>query len=1021
MNGASADRNLLFGILALQLDFISRDALIAAMHAWVLAKQRPLGDILVELGALDAGRRALLETLVQEHLKQHGGDVGRSLAALPVPTPVCHSLAKLDDAEVRMSLATFAQEPLPSDDPYATQAFTGEMPLEPRARFQVLRLHAKGGLGEVHIALDRELNRQVALKEIQNRHADEPRSRERFVLEAEITGGLEHPGIVPVYGMGQYPDGWPYYAMRFIKGESLQEAIRSYFKANQGKPSLRGVKFRKLLGRFLAACDAVAYAHSRGVLHRDIKPSNIMLGPYGETLVVDWGLAKAAGRKETMDADTEPIIDPSSHGAQTPTLPGSVLGTPAYMSPEQAEGRLDRLGPASDVYSLGATLYCLLTGKPAFGEGLVHEVLRQVQRGEFPHPRQVNSRVPAALEAICLKAMATRLEERYSTPRELAEDLEHWLADEPVRAYAEPLPERARRWARRHKPLMAGCLGLVGTALLLGGIGLGWWENERSNFAHAIEKDLREAEDLLAKDNTTQAKQVLMHAQAQMDAHSMPRLSDSLERLKRDQNLAAQLQAARLRRASFANRELDFAGADKAYAAAFEEHQLDLAHPEATAQRIRTSTVRLQLILALDDWSFVKNNLPGGDSGPVLTLAQMADDDAWRNRVREGVKKGDLAALVAAAASEEAERQPDRALAVLGGVLAQKKAHQEALTLLRGAVQRKPQDFWINFDLARVLLVMEPANPEDAVGFLRAALALQPDNPAVYNNLGVALDRLGKHAQALQALQKAVEFQPNDTGFLLNMGNVLNHLKRYAEAEQAFGKAIALYPGYAEAHCNLGDVLKKQGRFANSLAAYRSGRELGSKSPTWKYRKNVEEWIKEVEELLRLDLLLPRVLSGAAQPADAGERANLGEVCLQYKDLPARAAQLFREAFEADPALAGAPNSTDRYFAARAAARAGTGLGRDATALDAEERACMRRQACVWLQDEVEGWRVVFDQDPITNLHGLRIFFRFLQQHKDDFAGVREAVSLAKLPDDERREWEAVWKKLDALRQRAGL
>src|SRR5262249_35222514 len=195
------------------------------------------------------------------------------------------------------------------------------------------------------------------------------------------------------------------------------------------------------LNRFAAVCNAVAYAHSRGVLHRDIKPANILLGPYGETLLVDWGLAKIIGRDQPAEG-AEATLRPESASSSSETLPGTALGTPAYMSPEQAEGRLNQVGPASDVYSLGATLYALLAGKPPFEEGDVAETLQRVRRGEFPAPSRVNPRVPRALEAVVLKAMALRPEDRYGSPRALAAEVEHWLADEPVHAWPEPWTTR---------------------------------------------------------------------------------------------------------------------------------------------------------------------------------------------------------------------------------------------------------------------------------------------------------------------------------------------------------------------------------------------------------------------------------------------------------------------------------------------------------------------------------------------------------------------------------------------------
>jgi tetratricopeptide (TPR) repeat protein/tRNA A-37 threonylcarbamoyl transferase component Bud32 len=341
-------------------------------------------------------------------------------------------------------------------------------------RYRVLRPHAVGGLGEVSVAEDVELHREVALKEIKDEHAHHESSRQRFLLEAEITGGLEHPGVVPVYGLGVSPDGRPYYAMRFIKGETLGVAIERFHTG--AAVAFDSLAFRQLLGRFIDVCQAVAYAHSRGVLHRDLKPGNIMLGKFGETLVVDWGLAKVVGRPGGAAAELleELTLRPAVGSDGVGTLAGAAVGTPGFMSPEQARGLVEELGPATDVYSLGATLYMVLTNQPPF-RGKVAEVLRQVQQGAWLLARQVNSAVPPALEAICRKAMALRPEDRYASALELAEDVEHWLADEPVAVYREPLGARLRRWLRKHPRrataaavlLVAAVVSLtVGTVLL---------------------------------------------------------------------------------------------------------------------------------------------------------------------------------------------------------------------------------------------------------------------------------------------------------------------------------------------------------------------------------------------------------------------------------------------------------------------------------------------------------------------------------------------------------------------------
>jgi serine/threonine-protein kinase len=325
MFAAAADRNLLFGILALQMDFDTRDALVSAMHAWALDKAKPLGLILCEQGALAEAERAPLEALVDRHLARHENDSERSLAALR-PTPeVCAQLSGAPGSELLSSLS-------PTPDGPLTASLAPPAPLAPDGRYQRLRPHAKGGLGEVWVAADRELDREVALKEMQQQHAAQPDSRACFLLEARVPGGLEHPGIVPVYGLGHHPDGRHYYAMRFIKGESLRRTIERFHETDwAGKPGERALAFRQLLGRFIDVCDAVEYAHSRGVLHRDLKPANVMLGKYGETLVVDWGLAKVTGR---ADVETTEIRLAVASGDSGLTQAGKVLGTPAYMSPE---------------------------------------------------------------------------------------------------------------------------------------------------------------------------------------------------------------------------------------------------------------------------------------------------------------------------------------------------------------------------------------------------------------------------------------------------------------------------------------------------------------------------------------------------------------------------------------------------------------------------------------------------------------------------------------------------------------
>jgi serine/threonine-protein kinase len=457
MSELSLDRNLLFGVLAVQMRLVSGEALMSALRAWVVDGYTSLDRILVERGTLAEEDRILLEPLVGKQLEQQRDDAERSLAQLSSDSWIKPESPPIADRG--------EQTPYQIDvgvDQGRRKSFVDR-------RYQILRPHAKGGLGEVSLALDRELGREVAIKQMQPQFADDPLSRARFLREAEVTGGLEHPGIVPVYALGADAGGNLYYAMRFIRGHSLKDAIARH---RTHGPIARAwdeksLDLRKLLGQFVDVCNTIEYAHSRGVLHRDIKPSNIIVGAHGETLVVDWGLAKATGRATGPDdgEKEEPLLlSTSSKAAET--MPGLAMGTPSFMSPEQAGGAIDLIGPASDVYSLGATLYYLLTGQAPFQQTEIFEVLRAVKSGEFPHPRELDPSIPPALDAVCKKAMELEPSKRYPSPRALADDFERWMADEPVSVRPEPFLERASRWMRRRRTAVAAVVAAMIVALL---------------------------------------------------------------------------------------------------------------------------------------------------------------------------------------------------------------------------------------------------------------------------------------------------------------------------------------------------------------------------------------------------------------------------------------------------------------------------------------------------------------------------------------------------------------------------
>jgi PAS domain S-box-containing protein len=265
----------------------------------------------------------------------------------------------------------------------------------------------------------------VAIKELFPENAGNPKIAARFIREAQLTGQLEHPGVVPVYELDRGTEAnQPFYTMKFVRGRTLSNAVEAYH-AKRAQGGADSLEFVALLTAFAAVSNTIAYAHSRGVLHRDLKGDNVILGDFGEVIVLDWGLAKLVGQpeeKETAGSDSPPEY------TQNPglTMQGEIVGTPAYMAPEQAEGRLDQIDYRTDIYGLGAILYEILSGRPPFTGSNTLEVLQKVIRGNTAPPRDFWPEVPLGLEEICLKAMAKDPDERHASAADLAKEVQRW-------------------------------------------------------------------------------------------------------------------------------------------------------------------------------------------------------------------------------------------------------------------------------------------------------------------------------------------------------------------------------------------------------------------------------------------------------------------------------------------------------------------------------------------------------------------------------------------------------------------
>jgi len=553
----NAEHNLIFAGLGLQLGIIAKDKVIRAFTEWLFDKARPLGEILVHQKAITPDQRKTLESAVEAHIQQEGGEQ-KALASLNHVKDLESDLDHLADNDLNQTLdGAVTQRKLLGLDVLFSQSHDSESSttnkkgsisgLENKQidRFERQHFLDSGNLGEVFFAKDTELNRTVVTKYIRPEMSGDTLKQALFHLEGEVTGALEHPSVVPVYGMGKDIKGRLNYAMRYIRGKKLSRVIAEYHRKEAG---LKQEALTGLLQNFQAVCLAIEYAHSKGVLHCDIKPDNIMIGDYGEVFVVDWGLVVVCGgvkgssdmlEMETLDPGVIPPYKPSElassglHEQQGGSRRG-IGGTPAYMAPEQFIATMSEdislVTPKADIYALGSTLYHILTGKaPHLPKEGVKESLDafyfRITTGMILTPREKDASIPKLLEQIVLKAMQVEPEDRYASARELAEDIKRYVSDEPVHAYQESGLEKARRWVRKNKSLVGAAMVMLFLALpsmVLIFVIMGFnKELEKSNLlleaskiAAETERDRANRNEKLAQEKLTDIKKVQEEAES---------------------------------------------------------------------------------------------------------------------------------------------------------------------------------------------------------------------------------------------------------------------------------------------------------------------------------------------------------------------------------------------------------------------------------------------------------------------------------------------------------------------------
>jgi eukaryotic-like serine/threonine-protein kinase len=731
---------------------------------------------------------------------------------------VCRVRAELD--------ALFPPPPGPGAPPAALPRETTPLPRVPG--YEVEAVLGRGGMGVVFRARHLRLNRTVALKMALAGAYASLHERERFQREAEAVAGLRHPNVVQVHDVGD-ADGRPYFTMELVEGGSLAQQL-------DGTPW----PSREAASLLATLAGAVEAAHRSGIVHRDLKPANILLTTEGTPKVSDFGLARRLDGEAGL------------------TRTGTALGTPSYMAPEQARGRPPAVGPAADVYALGAILYELLTGRPPFKAETAAETVLQVISQDPVPPSRLNAKVPRDLETVCLKCLHKEPAKRYATAAALAEDLERFLRGEAIAARPERRLERVARRVRR-RPVLAAALAagtLLAVALAGGGL---WLISERAAAAREVEaeqaateraaaEDLREMARWLKKSSWPEARAALERARGRLGEHGSAELRRFLDQGNRELELAARLEAIPLELPPYA----PAVPLDK-YEEAFRRAGLGQVHddPEAVAARVRASNIANALVAALDFWSAV--TLDPDRKRWAMRVARLADPDptGWRDRARDPAVRADPAALVELIRTAPVAGQSVPLLLALDRQLPYDS--MERLPFLRRVHQAHPGDFWANLRLG---VVVQQKSPAEAVRYYQAAVALRPRTAVGYSHLGwvlllagrreeavehyrqaVDLDptavsshhylagvlaQLGRHDEAINQLREAIRFNPNDSGLYTALGHWLEVQGRDLEALPQHQQAVALHPQNKHAQDRLRALLARLGRGEEARVAWQA-------------------------------------------------------------------------------------------------------------------------------------------------------------------------------------------------------
>jgi serine/threonine protein kinase/Flp pilus assembly protein TadD len=811
--------------------------------------------------------------------------------------------------------------------------------------YQLLAQLGEGGMGVVYKACHRELGRVVALKMIKAGAHAEQKDLARFLAEAGAVAKLHHPNIVQLYDFGTH-EGLPYFTLELMADGALAGKLRDGPLAPREAAGLI-----ELLAR------GMHHAHQAGIIHRDLKPANILLQ------IEDCGSKIEESGKSTISNLQSAIPKIADFGlvkrveaGDEQTVSGAIMGTPQYMAPEQAKGDSKRVGPAADVYALGAILYECLTGRPPFRGPTLWETVQQVLRSEPVPPRRLQPNVPKDLETVCLKCLHKETDRRYTSAEALAEDLRRFRVGEPIQARPVGWVERAAKFAKRHRA--AAALSVAVALFAVAAISASIWvlhervvraeaeanqvkleaklhleETRRAEQKKPLEKSLAEAlaglnqqrqqlHELLSKPLTsarlmsdlagwekrvTQLRDSWEKANllvtANQDVLADTSWSAELESWnkqigadERDWQVAKELADIQLEATSLFGRNVQPELVVKKYVVPFGKLKLDLQHGnvDKLAAIVTAAPLRYVLVAALDHWAITSID-DSEMQRRLMAMARKADPDPWKDQLRTVTVAENLPKLQEIAAKMNLDHESPQTILLLFWVLKQASGKHH-LPVLRQALLYHPGDFSLNFELG-----FWTKDPVEKVACLRAALAQRPNDLAANTCLGTILTDQGDLAAAIICHKKAVAADKNSAFAHHNMGVTLYAKKDLTGAIVCYEEAIRLDPNYDLAYYNLGNTLRDRNDTAGAIKAYRKAIAANPKLAL--AHVNLGVLLYDPKNLTKAIACFNDAI--AADPKHAPAYHNLGMALKDRNDLPGAIIK-FQEAITLDPKLIGA-------------------------------------------------------------------------------------------------------------------